>query len=142
MKWFAPILSFTTEEIFILIDKDKKSIHLEEFIKFPKSFENIKLNEKWVELKKIRDICNISIEEKRASKEIGSSLEANLTISINNGQSNLIENIDLAELCITSGVNIIKTNDKEIQIETKKAEGEKCPVCWKISKDACQRHII
>ena len=47
-------------------------------MKFPKSFENIKLNKKWIELKKIRDICNISIEEKRASKEIGSSLEANL----------------------------------------------------------------
>ena len=142
LKWFAPILSFTTEEIFTLINKDKKSIHLEEFIKFPKSFENIKLNKKWVELKKIRDICNISIEEKRASKEIGSSLEANLTININNEQSDFIENIDLAELCITSVVNIIKTNDKEIKVETVKAVGEKCPICWKISKDECQRHAI
>jgi isoleucyl-tRNA synthetase len=140
LKWFAPILSFTTEEIFTLINKDKKSIHLEEFIKFPKSFEDIELNKKWVELKKIRDICNISIEEKRASKEIGSSLEANLTININNEQSNFIENIDLAELCITSEVNIIITNDKEIKVKTKKAEGEKCPICWKISKDGCQRH--
>ena len=140
LKWFAPILSFTTEEIFTLLNKEKKSIHLEEFIKFPKSFENIKLNEKWIELKKIRDICNISIEAKRASKEIGSSLEANLTININNEQSNFIENIDLAELCITSEVNIIKTNDKEIKVETIKAEGKKCPICWKISKDRCQRH--
>jgi isoleucyl-tRNA synthetase len=142
LKWFAPILSFTTEEIFTLINKDKKSIHLEEFIKFPKLFENIKLNEKWIELKKIRDICNISIEEKRASKEIGSSLEANLIININDEQFNFIEDIDLAELCITSEVSIIKTNDKEIKVETKKAEGEKCPVCWKISKDECQRHAI
>jgi len=39
IKWFAPILSFTTEEIFILISKDNKSIHLEEFMEFPKSFE-------------------------------------------------------------------------------------------------------
>ena len=142
LKWFAPILSFTTEEIFRLTNKDKKSIHLEEFIKFPKSFENTKLNEKWIELKKIRDICNISIETKRASKEIGSSLEANLTININKEQLNFIENIDLAELCITSEVNIIKTNDKEIKVETKKAEGEKCPICWKISKNGCQRHAI
>jgi len=142
LKWFAPILSFTTEEIFTLINKDKKSIHLEEFIKFPKSFENMKLNEKWLELKKIRDICNISIEAKRVSKEIGSSLEASLTISINNEQSDFIKNINLAELCITSEVNIIKTNDKEIKAETKKAEGEKCSICWKISKDKCQRHTI
>ena len=38
-----------------------------------------KLKEKWFELIKVRNTCNISIEEKRASKDIGSSLEAELT---------------------------------------------------------------
>ena len=71
LKWFAPILSFTTEEIYQLISKKNKSIHLESFINFPEKFENQKLSQKWIELLKIRDICNISIEEKRASKEIG-----------------------------------------------------------------------
>ena len=141
VKWFAPILSFTTEEIFTLMNKENKSIHLEKFIKFPKSFENIKLSEKWIELKKIRDICNSSIEEKRVTKEIGSSLEASLLISINSEYLDYIENIDLAELCITSKVKIIKTKNKETKVETKKAEGEKCPVCWKISKNPCERHI-
>ena len=41
------------------------------------------LNQKWLDLIKIRNICNISIEEKRASKEIGSSLEAKLKITLN-----------------------------------------------------------
>ena len=68
---------------YINISKGKKSIHLEKFIEFPDSFKNEKLNKKWIDLKKIRDICNISIEEKRANKEIGSSLEANLTINLN-----------------------------------------------------------
>ena len=63
-----------------------------------------------------------------------------MTININDDQVNFIKNIDLAELCITSEVNIIKTNDKEIKVETIKAEGKKCPICWKISKDRCQRH--
>ena len=76
LKWFAPILSFTTEEIYRLIFKDIKSIHLEKFLNFPNNFENEKLYQKWLELIKIRNICNISIEEKRANKEIGSSLEA------------------------------------------------------------------
>ena len=35
-------------------------------IKFADKFKNHKLNEKWIELIKIRNICNISIEEKRA----------------------------------------------------------------------------
>jgi isoleucyl-tRNA synthetase len=78
LKWFAPIISFTTEEIYQLISKKNKSIHLENFLNFPKKFENKKFEKKWDELIKIRDICNISIEEKRASKEIGSSLEAEL----------------------------------------------------------------
>ena len=82
LKWFAPILSFTTEEIYQLVSKKNKSIHLESFIDFPKKFENVKISEKWSELIKIRDICNISIEEKRASKEIGSSLEAVIDLEV------------------------------------------------------------
>ena len=39
LKWFAPILSFTTEEIYQLVSKKKKSIHLEKFLFFPKKFE-------------------------------------------------------------------------------------------------------
>ena len=140
IKWFAPILSFTTEEIFTLISKDNKSIHLEEFMEFPKSFENEQLNQKWIKLKKIRDICNISIEAKRASKEIGSSLETNLIISLNKNLIELIKNIDMAELCITSTAELIETTSNETTAQTKKAEGEKCAVCWKITKNGCERH--
>ena len=140
IKWFAPILSFTTEEIFTLINNDKKSIHLEKFIEFPKSFENEKLNKKWEELKKIRDICNISIEEKRANKEIGSSLEANLIINLNKNLYKIINNIDFSELCITSSVKIKESDSEQVIVKTTKAEGNKCPVCWKINKEKCERH--
>ena len=139
-KWFAPILSFTTEEIFALISKDKKSIHLEGFVEFPKSFENESLNKKWIELKKIRDICNISIEEKRASKEIGSSLEVNLIINLNKDLFEISNNIDFSELCITSSAIVQQSDTEEVLVETKKAEGNKCPVCWKINKVKCERH--
>ena len=140
MKWFAPILSFTTEEIYQLISKRNKSIHLESFLELPKNFENPKLNKKWLELMKIRDICNLSIEEKRASKEIGSSLEAALTIEINQKHNQILENIDLSELCITSSVDVKITNSEEILVKTNKAEGTKCPICWKINVKPCPRH--
>tara|TARA_B110000240_G_scaffold177023_1_gene205313 strand:- start:113 stop:652 length:540 start_codon:yes stop_codon:yes gene_type:complete len=142
VKWFAPILSFTTEEIYILINKDKKSVHLEKFTEYPKSFQNEQLNEKWLELKKIRDICNISIEAKRAKKEIGSSLEANLVISINEKLFKLVGDVDFSELCITSVAKIKKNSNEDITIETTKAEGIKCPICWKINKTQCERHPI
>ena len=140
LKWFAPILSFTTEEIFQLISKGKKSIHLENFLSIPKKFSNIELNEKWSQLIKIRDICNFSIEEKRSKKEIGSSLEAELEIKLGKEFIEISENIDFAELCITSKSIVEFTNGNEISVKTKKAVGEKCPVCWKISPEPCSRH--
>ena len=140
LKWFAPILSFTTEEIYQLVSKKKNSIHLENFLNVPKKFENLELNEKWSQLLKIRDVCNLSIEEKRASKEIGSSLEAAITIKINKQKLKILENIDFAELCITSSAEIKFHDTDEIDVQTNKAQGNKCPVCWKISKELCQRH--
>ena len=47
LRWFAPILSFTTEEIYRLLFNDKKSIHLEKFLIFPDKFQNNELEEKW-----------------------------------------------------------------------------------------------
>ena len=140
LKWFAPILSFTTEEIYQLISKKNKSIHLEKFLDFPKKFKNDKIEKKWLELIKIRDICNISIEEKRASKEIGSSLEAELQVKLNGKFTDIVNGIDLAELCITSRVDVNFDNQEDITVVTKKASGKKCPVCWKISPDPCERH--
>jgi isoleucyl-tRNA synthetase len=140
LKWFAPIISFTTEEIFKLLSNDNKSIHLEKFLNFPENFKNEKLNNKWLELIKIRNICNISIEEKRASKEIGSSLEADLKIQLDQQLKEITENIDFSELCITSKAEINFKEKSETSVETNKAKGSKCPVCWKISEVSCARH--
>ena len=139
LKWFAPILSFTTEEIYRLIFKDSKSIHLEKFLNFPNNFENEKLYQKWLELIKIRNICNISIEEKRANKEIGSSLEADLNIHLDKKLEEITKNIDFSELCITSKAQISFNEKLETSAQTTKAKGTKCTLCWKISENACDR---
>ncbi len=145
LKWFAPVLSFTTEEIYNLLKVNtQESIHLEKFPDIPEDWNNENLSNKWVELIKIRDKCNSSIELKRAAKEIGSSLEANLTIQLNQKLAKLSEGIDFSELCITSSAKIEKNKDKnseDVTIVTTKAEGDKCPVCWKISIKPCDRHF-
>ena len=139
LKWFAPILSFTTEEIYRLIFKDSKSVHLEKFLNFPNNFENEKLYQKWLELIKIRNICNISIEEKRTNKEIGSSLEADLNIHLDKKLEEITKNIDFSELCITSKAEISFKENSETSAQTTKANGTKCTLCWKISENACYR---
>ena len=139
LKWFAPILSFTTEEIYKLIMDDNKSIHLTKFLDYPKNFKNENLNQKWLELIKIRNVCNISIEEKRASKEIGSSLEASLKINLDKKLNEISKDVDFSELCITSSAEVSYLENSETKVQTSKAEGSKCQVCWKINKEACSR---
>ena len=141
LKWFAPILSFTTEEIYSLLKiNSNKSIHLENFPKIPSKWNNQDLEVKWNELIKIREICNSSIELKRASKEIGSSLEANLIIYLNEKLTKFTKGVDFSELCITSDAKIEKNKSDEILVKTIKAKGQKCPVCWKININKCERH--
>ena len=46
------------------------------------------------------------------------------------------------EICITSAAELSLDNNisNEILVDTFKAEGEKCNVCWKIKKGKCERH--
>ena len=85
LKWFAPILSFTTEEIFKLVNKNDvvKSIHLKKLNVFPKEWNNLELEQNWKKIIDIRNEVNSSIENMRAEKIIGSSLEANIEIELN-----------------------------------------------------------
>ena len=143
LKWFTPILSFTTEEIFKLLNKDSEdSVHLKVFPKIPNKWKNESIEKNWAKLIKIRNAVNASIETKRAEKLIGSSLEAAIKIKLDNDYYNLANKYDFSEICITSGAKIIldEKSKKEIEVETFKAEGEKCDVCWKISKEKCDRH--
>ena len=140
LKWFAPILVFTTDEIFGLVNNNEESIHENSFVKIPSTWENNKLNEKWIELFKIKQEANIAIEEKRANKEIGSSLEAELKITANKKNYELLEGLDLAEYFITSKAEKIKIDDiNKLKIEVKKTTGTKCPRCWKILEKKCTR---
>ena len=144
IKWYAPVLSFTTEEISELSQKDKKtSIHEENFPEIPNNWKNELLFKKWEKLISVRQQVNVAIEEKRSSKIIGSSLEADVDIVLPKQEYDFLEEIDAKEFFITSNVtkDISKKND--ISVSVKKAEGTKCSRCWKIVKSVkegkCQR---
>ena len=144
LKWLAPILSFTTEEIYRMVNKnnEQNSIHLNNFVQIPESWKNEELNLNWVKIKKIRDEANISIESMRGDKVIGSSLEANIQIKLKDELFNIAKKEDFSEICITSDALIMRDDNikNDIQVFTEKAQGSKCPVCWKISKNDCKRH--
>ena len=140
LKWFAPIFVFTTEEIYSLVKKDNQSIHEKNFPAIPTEWKNENLDIKWKQLFKIKQKANIAIEEKRSSKEIGSSLEAEITITADESNYILLDGLDLTEYFITSKAEKYKSKDKEeLNITVKKTEGNKCPRCWKVLSNKCMR---
>jgi len=151
LKWFAPILSFTTEEIFQIVNQEKQSsIHLQFFPKIPDSWKDEKLFEKWKKFKIIRKVVNAAIEIKRSNKDIGSSLEADVEVFLNDDYLKIVKDFDLSENFITSSAvakKFVKDNDnyfklneiENINVLVKKAEGQKCPRCWKIYPGPCTR---
>ena len=102
----------------------------------------MKLEQNWKKIIDIRNEAYSSIEAMRANKIIGSSLETNIEIELDEENYNLGKNYDFSEICITSSAKITKAKEKEksIKVNTVKAEGQKCPVCWKINKNGCERH--
>jgi isoleucyl-tRNA synthetase len=150
LKWFAPILSFTTEEIYQIVNVEKNSsIHLESFPDIPGSWENQILFEKWDKFKTVKKVANAAIEIKRSNKDIGSSLEADIKIYLNDEYLKLVKDFDLSEYFITSKAEALKMKSdkdlfeldqiKDIKVLVKKAEGVKCPRCWKILSKQCDR---
>jgi isoleucyl-tRNA synthetase len=142
LKWLAPIFVFTTEEIFNLINKNESSIHETLFPEIPSNWEDSQLSKRWKDLYQIRQDVNIAIEEKRTNKEIGSSLEANVTINVNENEFKLLEGLDLEEYFIASKVNKNKNknkNEDSLKINIEKASGTKCTLCWKILDKKCTR---
>ena len=139
LKWFAPIFVFTTEEIFSLLNNKETSIHETLFPKIPQDWKDDVLKKKWEDLHQIKQEVNIAIEEKRTNKEIGSSLEADILINVNEKEFNLLKGLDLEEYFITSKAKKIKDSNNNFRIIVKKAGGTKCTRCWKIVERNCLR---
>jgi len=137
LKWFAPILSFTTEEIYKIVNKNETdSIHLKNFPNIPLAWQNDQLFKRWSKLNYVRQVCNAAIEVKRSNKELGSSLEADLEIYLDDQYLKLAKEINLSEYCITSRAIAKPFDDKKenlfqienisgVKVLVKKAKGKK-----------------
>ncbi|GJL86073.1 MAG: isoleucine--tRNA ligase [Micavibrio sp.] len=130
--WLSPILCYTAEEAWLRrpegVFEDADSVHLRTFPDVPKEWQNDSLSEKWEEIKKIRKNVLEAIEPMRASKELGSSLEALPVIATDSDDVKSLKD-EMADICITSQIEI---NDGASSVVIKKANGEKCLRCWKV----------
>ena len=69
-------------------------------------------------------------------------MEAEVDLGLNDELYNKFKGFNFEELFITSKVNLKKNTNIKEEIVTiaKKANGNKCPVCWKIREAKCERH--
>ena len=81
---------------------------METFPNIPSKWKNEKLFQKWDKLKIIRKVANAAIEIKRSSKEIGSSLDADIQIYLGEEYLKLVKNVNLSEYFIASKANANK----------------------------------
>jgi isoleucyl-tRNA synthetase len=141
--WLAPILCFTAEEAWLQRNPgDAESVHLRTFPEILNTWRNEDLSEKWSYIRQVRRVVLGALELERAEKRIGSSLQASPTVYVLPDRAALLNNLDLADVAITSDITI-KTEappanaftlaDADgIAVVPNKADGAKCERCWKV----------
>jgi isoleucyl-tRNA synthetase len=144
--WLAPMLPFTTEEAWSARNPQSVSVHLEQFPHTPAAWRDDALAEKWRKIRLVRRVVTGALEIERASKAIGSSLEAAPIVHITDPElAAAVEGIDLAEIAITSGIAVSETPAPEgafvldevkgVAVVPRRATGTKCARSWRYTDD-------
>jgi isoleucyl-tRNA synthetase len=145
----APIMSFTTDEVWASLPKVSnrpESVHL---AYFPKSeditgpvADQAKANALWKDfetLMHVRDLALKALEIARQEKTIGSALEAVVIVTAPDELAPMLERYrdDLRFLLIVSGVEVKKgsggNGNAALHVQVEKAPGQKCERCWNYS---------
>lgn len=137
VRLFAPILSFTAEEVYDNMPyEDAESVHLTDF-PVKNLVDDAALEAKWDKLLEVRDDMNKALEESRNEKVIGKSLEAAVEVYSNDAEVvELLNSVaNLNQFFIVSKVEV-KENDGVAYdlatVKVTKAEGHRCERCWNI----------
>ncbi|MGP2450307.1 isoleucine--tRNA ligase [Pantoea stewartii subsp. indologenes] len=154
VRWMAPIMSFTADEIWGYLPGERaKYVFTEEW--YTGLFglpENEALNDAyWAELLKVRGEVNKVIEQARSDKRIGGALEASVTLYADAELAAKLKALgnELRFVLLTSGAQVADYAQadadaqqselvKGLKIGLHKAEGEKCPRCWHYTTDVGQ----
>jgi isoleucyl-tRNA synthetase len=143
-RWLAPIICFTAEEAWLARHGDApgRSIHLELFPDVPADWRNDALGERWAVLRNLRRVITGAIELERGAKRLGSSLQAAVELFVPQRVADLLRDVDLAELCITSAgtARAMSVPDDaftladvaDVGARAAQAPGDRCERCWRV----------
>ena len=133
VRWLAPILSFTAEEIWQhMPGKREESVFLSRFYDGLVSYDSAFDAAYWADLIRVREYVNVALENARKDGLIGGSLEAALHITAPEATYQNLARLgdELRFLFITSAVSLEKSDALAVTVQ--KADGDKCERCWHI----------
>jgi isoleucyl-tRNA synthetase len=142
VRYAAPVLVFTAEEVWqTRFPDDASSVHFLEWPEVDAGWSNTTLYAKWLRLSSLKSTVNLTLENMRRNKVIGSSLEACVSLDLY-GQADFEAtlNVDLSELLIVSEASAdfkksSVTNDPNIFGEgsqiAARSKNHKCGRCWR-----------
>ena len=147
-RWIAPITSFTADEIWQVIPGDRsQSVLLETWYTDLKNMEGSELDQDyWKCVMIIKNSVNKALEYARKDGTIGDSLEAAVTLFVNDELSQILHKLgnELMFVFITSQVelkpllevvNAVDTEVDGLKIAVVKSNYEKCDRCWHRRKE-------
>jgi isoleucyl-tRNA synthetase len=132
LRWMAPFLSFTAEEAWKLFG-DSESIFFETYAEIGGPDEM--LLAKWNRIREIRDIANKEVEALREKGEVGSSLQADLTLAAPPADHAILASLgeDLKFVFITSAI-ALKAGEA-LAVKANPSQAVKCERCWHWRED-------
>jgi len=137
-KLWAPILSFTMEEINDVFPMVKDSIFLTKFNDIVRHDDEEKIKENWKKFMIIRDDILKALEEARNAGLIRKALEAKIHLNVKDEYLDCLKGIeahDIAQMVIASEVVLSDKKENEYQasyVTIEKHPGHVCPRCWNV----------
>ncbi len=144
-RWIAPILSFTSEEIWQLLPapiqgEREESVHLAYWYQaFPQISHNLP-DDFWQTLMQVKREVNGALERARDNKQIGASLAAEVTLFVTPELRQQLAQLgdELRFVLITSKADLQDFDDTQgdatelqgLRIDVQASTQEKCERCW------------
>lgn len=143
VRWIAPILSFTADEIWqALPGYAADEIFVQEWYALPQPKSLSALDDgAWLQIADVKNAVNKALEEKRSQGDVGKSLQAEATLYCSEGLLSTLGLLgdELRFVLITSAAQLkpfeaagdLPESDVEgLKISIVKTEYEKCERCW------------
>jgi isoleucyl-tRNA synthetase len=133
-RWMAPILSFTGEEVWTQL-AGEDSVFLHAWHALPEQPDETTLLDRWTRIRAIRAGVQKELETLRAAGNIGSSLQAEVTLHASPDTRTLLASLgdDLRFVLITSQARVVAAETDRIEVTPSAAR--KCERCWHYRDD-------